>query len=318
MDRDLALRLQERGMKNADAHNFSVRLAYLAERHTKLAVMASEGGYDQDRLDIAKEMARAHVRELLQEVNRVTIESGNFALIQDVEFGFDPRATTVNLRLASGHANRMDGSWGISVSAEMLEAIDGDALLDALNWKEDLKERLATNGQDPRWLDGILGKMQAEKITSLDDAEIERVFDQVVLSGFCIEYAKAARQCGLILDDLYPLTALDRDIEDELVVSSGEARNGLRDESGELVLYTSPSCESYVAQMPNGHIAITDGWSTDYVTIRGKGEWVRESDQLTITQDMRDFLSSVGSVEEAVEAAKKNGNRADDDAPSPM
>lgn len=72
------------------------------------------------------------------------------------------------------------------------------------------------------------------------------------------------------------------------------------EQSGERVLFKSPSNDVYVAQMPNGHIAITDGFSTDYVNIRGRGDWVRDSDQLQISQEIREFLSSVDSVESAV------------------
>lgn len=73
---------------------------------------------------------------------------------------------------------------------------------------------------------------------------------------------------------------------------------------GEQVVFKSKYDDVYIAKMPNGHLAITDGISTDYVNIRGLNDWTRESDQLVITQEMRDFLSSVESVEGAVKAGE--------------
>ncbi|OAD16479.1 hypothetical protein [Achromobacter insolitus] len=135
-------------------------------------------------------------------------------VIGEVDFGFDPRAATVRVELLSGRANRMDGKWGIAVSQDAMDALDGDLLLSALTWKERLKDALTLQGQDPKYLDQIIGRMQVEKVASLDDAEIQRAFKDTVLSDFCIKYAKAARECGLWIDDLYPEAAMDRDIEE--------------------------------------------------------------------------------------------------------
>jgi hypothetical protein len=68
-------------------------------------------------------------------------------------------------------------------------------------------------------------------------------------------------------------------------------------DDSETVLFRSPESDVYVAQMPNGHIAITDGFNTDYVNIHGKGNWVRESDQLAIGEDIQDFLSSMNQAQ---------------------
>ncbi len=162
-----------------------------------------------------------------------------------------------------------------------------------------LKKQLAARGQDPKYLEQMLGRLEVEKVKSLSDAEIERAFANSVLSSFCVQYLKVARDCGLALHDVQvPMS------------------NPYKDE--EVVLFKDPSSEVYVAEsMSGGNIVITDGWLTDYVNIRGKGDWVRESDQLPITQEIGDFLSSFESAEEAI--AKGNSRpRQDDDSPSPM
>jgi len=79
-------------------------------------------------------------------------------------------------------------------------------------WFEVLRGKLSEAGHDPKYLDQIVGKLLVEKVASLDDAEIERAFDQVVLSDFCIQYAKKARDLGLTLDHLYPEAAQDPEI----------------------------------------------------------------------------------------------------------
>ena len=49
-----------------------------------------------------------------------------------------------------------------------------------------------------------------------------------------------------------------------------------------------------VVRMPNGYLAITDGYLTDYFRVDSPGAWVRESDQLLIGDDLRAFLDGMG------------------------
>ena len=42
----------------------------------------------------------------------------------------------------------------------------------------------------------------------------------------------------------------------------------------------------------NDHWCITDGYLTDYLRFQGStSNWIRESNQISITQDIRDFLN---------------------------
>lgn len=214
---ELAERLVEGGLSNEDAKKYAARIVYLTERHTKLAVMASEGGHDQDRLDGAKEELRERLEHQVTYINHLAFASGSGPALKSVQFSFDPRAATVSLELTSGRANRIEGTWGVQVDDEALESLDGDIMLDALNWRQDLKDRLADRRQDPKYLDQMLGKMCAENATSLDDAEIERVLKDVVLSGYCIQYVKAARECGLRIEDLFPDVQMDLEIQEHSV-----------------------------------------------------------------------------------------------------
>lgn len=66
-----------------------------------------------------------------------------------------------------------------------------------------LKKQLAERGQDPKYLEQMLGRMVVEKAKSLDDAEISRAFSNSVLGDFCIRYIQVARECGLTLEDVY-------------------------------------------------------------------------------------------------------------------
>lgn len=75
-------------------------------------------------------------------------------------------------------------------------------------------------------------------------------------------------------------------------------------DGGEHVVFKNEGDEVYIAKMANGLLAITDGFQTDFVNIRGLNDWTRESDQLAITQEMRNFLSSVDSIEGAVKAGE--------------
>lgn len=59
------------------------------------------------------------------------------------------------------------------------------------------------------------------------------------------------------------------------------------------LLFMCPETNLEVVMMPNGHMAITDGYSTDYFTVRGKGEWVRESDQLVLSDSLKTFLGTL-------------------------
>lgn len=68
---------------------------------------------------------------------------------------------------------------------------------------EGVKARLSAGGDDPKWLDQMLQTLRAQNVKSLDDEEIDRAFGSVMLSHFCIQYVKAARSCGLTVDDVY-------------------------------------------------------------------------------------------------------------------
>ena len=49
----------------------------------------------------------------------------------------------------------------------------------------------------------LIGKLAAENAKDLSDAEIERVFGNAVLSGFCIDQITRARDAGVTLEQLY-------------------------------------------------------------------------------------------------------------------
>lgn len=91
----------------------------------------------------------------------------------------------------------MDGQTLVVVDAV------ADVVTQKLGRMETLKGHLASRNQDPKYLEQILGRMAAEGIKSLEDKEIDRVFANVVLSDYCIQYAKTARECGLTLRDVY-------------------------------------------------------------------------------------------------------------------
>lgn len=55
-------------------------------------------------------------------------------------------------------------------------------------------------------------------------------------------------------------------------------------------LFTCSETGNQICRMPNGEIAITNGWQTDYVVFRGNGQWQLESDQLARSKAMREFL----------------------------
>ncbi|WP_323025745.1 hypothetical protein [Castellaniella sp.] len=78
-----------------------------------------------------------------------------------------------------------------------------------------LEKQLAAHGQDPKYLEQMLGRMAVEKAQSLDDGEINRVFGNTVLSGFCVRYMQVARECGVTLADVYP------ELEEKAVVAGG-------------------------------------------------------------------------------------------------
>ena len=49
----------------------------------------------------------------------------------------------------------------------------------------------------------LIGKLAAENAKDLSDAEIERVFGNAVLSGFCIDQITRVRDAGVTLEQLY-------------------------------------------------------------------------------------------------------------------
>lgn len=56
----------------------------------------------------------------------------------------------------------------------------------------------------------IVGRLLVERVTSLDDAELERVFEHAALPVFCIEHTQRCRELGLRVDELEPLNTHDR------------------------------------------------------------------------------------------------------------
>jgi len=74
---------------------------------------------------------------------------------------------------------------------------------------------------------------------------------------------------------------------------------GKEPENPYVVMYQPESNEEgdvYVARI-NGNIAITDDYLTDYVTIYGPGDWVRESSQLELPEDIREYLNELSATE---------------------
>ncbi len=51
-----------------------------------------------------------------------------------------------------------------------------------------------------------------------------------------------------------------------------------------------------VVLMPNGQVAISDGFLTDYVVLQGKGKWQRESDQLPLPDDVRQYINGLDGI----------------------
>lgn len=127
---EFAEQLGVNGLGGVQASGFADRLVELATKHTKLAMMASEGGWDEDRIFDAKAALRAEVNAVVNEVNNASVGASQQPVVRGVEFTFDPRYATVILELESGRSNRMSGGWGVPVDDEGLEALDGDELLD--------------------------------------------------------------------------------------------------------------------------------------------------------------------------------------------
>jgi hypothetical protein len=94
---------------------------------------------------------------------------------------------------------------------------------------ENVRAALSEQGFDTKFDDQIRGKLLAERAVDLSDDELERVFEKAVLSDFCIKYAKAARESGLTMEDLYAqdtaahngVTAEQRDWIDVLHYETG-------------------------------------------------------------------------------------------------
>ena len=74
-------------------------------------------------------------------------------------------------------------------------------------------------------------------------------------------------------------------------------------QQGEQVLYRAYN-GNYLALMPNGHLAVNDGWQTDYLDIKGKGDFRRESDQLVISEGMHRFINNAASIDNAIQLSK--------------
>lgn len=127
---EFAKQLASSGIADLQADEFASRLVELSTKHTKLALMASEGGWDEDRIADAKTALRAEVNAVVSEANNVSASASQQPVIRGVEFTFDPRFATVIVDLESGRSNRMSGGWSVPVDEELLEALDGDELLE--------------------------------------------------------------------------------------------------------------------------------------------------------------------------------------------
>lgn len=68
---------------------------------------------------------------------------------------------------------------------------------------ETIRAALSAQGFDTKYDEQIRGRLLAERAVDLSDDELERVFAGAALPDFCIKYAKAARESGLSMQDLY-------------------------------------------------------------------------------------------------------------------
>lgn len=116
-----------------------------------------------------------------------------------------------------------------------------------------------------------------------------------------IELAKSAFWAAIVTanpeyddGDLDPEVEAAFDASCRAAVWSWKARNAPRDFPE--ILYRDGETAIVVARMPNGSVAITDDYLTDYVSFM-KGGWQRESDQLPVTDEMSGFLAGLAKIE---------------------
>lgn len=126
MSSEFAQQLKGSGVSVEQANEFAERLVELATKHTKLADMASLGGWDEGRIADAKSGLRDEIRGVVDEING----GAQQPVIRGVEFTFDSRYATVILELESGRTNRMSGGWGVPTDDDLTDALDGDELLE--------------------------------------------------------------------------------------------------------------------------------------------------------------------------------------------
>lgn len=123
---EFAQQLKGSGVSIEQANEFAERLVELSTKHTKLADMETNGGWDRDRIADAKNALRDEIRGVVEEINGASQQ----AVISDVEFTFDSRFATVILNLESGRMNRISGGWSVPTDDDLAESLDEGELLD--------------------------------------------------------------------------------------------------------------------------------------------------------------------------------------------
>lgn len=78
------------------------------------------------------------------------------------------------------------------------------------------------------------------------------------------------------------------------------------------IVFQDPRSTSYVIAMADGSFAITDGFLTDRITIIDNDNWVRESNQLPISEATHEWIDRYVIHRDLIEKAKKLSDRLSD------
>lgn len=105
--------------------------------------------------------------------------------------------------------------------------------------------------------DDVKGKLIEMKATSLEDAELQRVFDGVVLESFCVKHVQAARDAGLTIEQVMG-EGFDEDLRLRVLQSNAGFYLGTTKDS---MPYTRESTEYWDQKNKAEHAFATGAWT---------------------------------------------------------
>lgn len=129
------------------------------------------------------------------------------------------RAGALQEKLKEALQETMD-KFRQETAAVALQSLDQSIIVEttpAASWRPlQLNHRLLTMSEGSRYLrDDMIGRLingpaTGGGATSLEDAELERVFKDCAAPAFCMEHTRRCRDLGLTLDEVHELSTLQR------------------------------------------------------------------------------------------------------------